>query len=103
MVQSKYKCNLDLLTDTDKEKRDKLLEKLTFSITDINETDKGYNISIFSNVMNLIEIENLKDIESKCCPFLDFEISSEGGYTVLKIIGPEDAKDYIKQEFGLLL
>lgn len=103
MNPSKYVCNLDLLTEPDKEKRGILLERLKFSITDVTETDRGYNISIFSNVMNLIEIENLKEIESRCCPFLDFEISSEGGYTLLKVTGPEDGKDFIKLEFSLLV
>lgn len=103
MNPEQHECNLDLLTEEEKKRRLELLEQLKFSITDVKETDRGYDVSIFSNVMNLIDIDNLKNIESKCCPFLNFDILSEGGYTVLKIIGESDSKEIIRQEFGLLI
>ena len=97
------KCNLDLLTELEKQERANLLEKLKFAITEVHETEDGYDISIFANVLNIIELDKLKNIESKCCPFVDFEIISEGGYTVLKIKGNDNVKDFIKDEFGLIV
>jgi hypothetical protein len=60
MNQDKKRCDLGLLSEDEKDRRSQLLEQLKFSITGIKENDNGYGISIFSNVMNLINIDNLK-------------------------------------------
>jgi len=96
-------CDLSLLSDSEKEKRDELLEKLKFAITDVNETDNGYDISVFSNLYNIIHVDNITQLESKCCTFLNFKVTSEGGYTVIKITGPPGVKEFIVDQFGLIV
>jgi hypothetical protein len=38
-MNENLKCDLDLLTELEKEKRDELFEKLKFAITDVSETE----------------------------------------------------------------
>jgi len=46
-MNESLKCDFSLLSDTEKEKRDELSEKLKFAITDVVETENGYDISVF--------------------------------------------------------
>ena len=96
-------CDLDLLTETEKEKRTELLEKLKFAITDVIETENGYDISVFSNVCNIIDVDNITQLESRCCPCFNFDVISEGGYTIIKVTGPPGVKELIADQFGLMV
>jgi hypothetical protein len=102
-MNESLKCDFSLLSDTEKEKRDELSEKLKFAITNVVETDNGYNISVFSNLYNIIDVDNITQLESKCCPFLNFKVTSEGGYTVIKVTGPPGVKQFIADQFGLMV
>ncbi|HSG31825.1 MAG TPA: hypothetical protein VLB82_09795 [Thermodesulfobacteriota bacterium] len=102
-MSESLKCNLDNLNEQEKEKRDALFDKMKFAITDVIETENGYDISVFSNVVNIIDVDNITQLEKKCCPFLEFDVISEGGYTVIKVSGPPSAKEVIVEQFGLMV
>ena len=102
-MNESLKCDLSLLSETEKEKRDELLDKLKFAITDVVETENGYDISVFSNIYNIIDVGNLTQLESKCCPFFNINVTSEGGYTVIKVTGLPGIKELIVDQFGLMV
>jgi len=97
------KCNIDSLTEQEKEKREELLEKIKFAITELVETENGYDISVVSNLINIIDVEKITDLEKKCCPSLQFDVIFESGYTVIKASGPPGAKELIVEQFGLIV
>lgn len=45
-------------------------------------------------------VRELIDAESKCCPFLGFELGREDGALVLDVSGPEDAEPVIAMLFA---
>ena len=96
-------CNPDALNEQEKEKRNTLFEKMKFAITDVVETEGGYDISVVSNLVNIIDVDNIMVLEKKCCPFLEFDASFDGGYTTIKVTGPEGSKDIIVEQFGLIV
>jgi len=62
----------------------------------------GTILAFFSNIYNIIDVDNITQLESKCCPFLNFKVTSEGGYTVIKVTGPPGVKQFIADQFGLM-
>ncbi|NIP37899.1 MAG: hypothetical protein GWO07_02450 [Candidatus Dadabacteria bacterium] len=96
-------CKLDALSEQEKEKRDTLLEKMKFAITDVVETENGYDISVVSNLINIIDVDNITQLERKCCPFLEFDSVFDGGITTIKVTGPSGTKQLIVEQFGLII
>lgn len=90
------------LTDNELQKRRKsVLSNVAASLIDSQELPDGFRFrfSIDDSILqNLITVINL---ERKCCPFLDFNLSLEAGedFASLDLTGRQGAKEAIKVLF----
>jgi len=90
------------LTDKElQERRQNVLNKIAASLIDSQELSDGFRFrfSIDDSILqNLVMVINL---ERKCCPFLNFKLSSEAGkdFVSLDLTGKRGAKEAIRELF----
>jgi hypothetical protein len=96
-------CDLTAMTGTERLRYAELRTRLEQARETIQELDNGYAFRFVSGAVSFVEVAEFVDKESKCCPFLDFEISleREHGPLCLKITGQEGVKDFLRAEFAV--
>jgi hypothetical protein len=103
-------CRLDALTEAQRERHRKLTALIERSVAGARELPDGYELSLdFSRLPRdshgdpvcVVEIAEWVDLESRCCPFLDFAIGlrSAGERTTLALTGGPGVKEFLKTEF----
>jgi len=100
-TQSKFYCNINALTPTERAHHKQLTEKLIAARKDIVETQKGYEFQFTPANVTLAELGDWVAAEGKCCPFFDFHIDSEraGSLLCLRLTGEDGIKPFIRTEF----
>ncbi|HEX4440241.1 MAG TPA: hypothetical protein VH854_09235 [Thermoanaerobaculia bacterium] len=105
-------CRLDALTAAQRERHRSLSEKLVGAVVSARELADGWEISLdLSKIRDakgspycVIELAEWVDLESRCCPFVDFGIdtSGRGGPVRLRLTGAEGVKELIASEVPML-
>jgi hypothetical protein len=100
-TQTKFYCNIKVLTPDERARHQKLTEKLIAAHTAIIETDKGYEFQFTPASISLAELATWAATESKCCPFFDFhlDLEKEGTLLCLRLTGEQGIKQLIRAEF----
>jgi hypothetical protein len=104
-------CNLRALNDSERDRHHALGEKLR-SVAKVTELPDGYALALDLKKLPMdaqgkpwcvVEVAQWADMESRCCPFLNFGIDLQGkdGFVVLRLTGGEGVKDFLKMELGL--
>jgi hypothetical protein len=98
---SKFFCNINALSPTERAHHKQLTEKLISSRTEIVEGEKGYEFQFNPSVVSIAELADWAAAESKCCPFFDFHIDleHEGTLVCLRLTGARGIKHFIQTEF----
>jgi hypothetical protein len=98
---SKFFCNVNALSTTERAHHKQLTEKLIRSRTEIVEGEKGYEFQFNPSVVSIAELADWAAAESKCCPFFDFHIDleHEGTLMCLRLTGAQGVKHFIQTEF----
>jgi hypothetical protein len=98
-----FYCNAVALDKSERERYDRLIHKLTQARAEAKELPDGYALRLNSDIASLAEVAEWISLESKCCPFFDFEIElqSNRGPLWLKLRGPEGVKPFMRAEFGI--
>ena len=95
-----------------------VIDHLVYATPDIDATvdaqefsyrDAGDRAQVVLNVLSFdaegdrakaaLDIDRLIEAESRCCPFLRFELDTGGDELVLAVSGPEDARPVIEALF----
>ncbi len=101
-------CRLDALTASERERHRLLAETLQRAIVGTSELPDGYEVSVdlarvpgTSRSRPLVQVAQWVDLESRCCPFLDFEISlpGKGRIARLRLTGGQGIKAFLAAEF----
>jgi len=52
----------------------------------------------------VVEVAEWVELESKCCPFLDFgiDVRGEGGVIKLRLTGPPGVREFLEDELALV-
>jgi hypothetical protein len=102
-VQSKFYCNIKVLTPEQRARHKQLSEKLMGAKKEIVETEKGYEFQFSPGDVSLAELAEWVAAESKCCPFFDFHIDleREGKLVCLRLTGEEGIKAFMRAEFKI--
>jgi hypothetical protein len=105
-------CRLDALSPAQRERHSLLAEKLAAAVTTVGELPDGYEISLDLGRIRdaagqpycVVEVAEWVDMESRCCPFLDFGIDAagRGGPVRLRLTGPAGVKDFLADEIPML-
>ncbi len=106
-------CNLFALSDTERDRHHALGEKLMSAVTKVTELPDGYALSLDLKKLPVdaqgkpwcvVEVAQWVEMESRCCPFLDFgiELHGKGGLVTLRLTGGPGVKDFLKTELRLM-
>jgi len=105
-------CDLQALTPADRERHHALTEKLGSAVTRSAELPDGYELTMDLERIKdsrglpycVVEVAEWVDLESRCCPFLDFGILQSGrSHEVrVRLTGGRGAKAFLRQEFAML-
>ena len=105
-------CRLDALTASERERHRLLSDLLQKAAVAASELPQGYDITVDltklpvgdSRSRPLLQLADWVDLESRCCPFLDFEIriSGQGGPVGVRLTGGDGVKAFLRTEFPLL-
>jgi hypothetical protein len=105
-------CNLRALSDAERDRHHVLGEKLMSAMVKVSELPDGYALALDLKKLPpdarglpwcVVEVAQWADLESRCCPFLDFGIDLRGkdGVVTLRLTGGEGVKEFLKDELGV--
>ena len=96
-------CNLGAIAAADRPRYRDLMARLRSAIRESHELQNGYALDLDVAGISLIEVAEWMNMERLCCPFLALELGASGtrGYWTLRVTGPIEAKDLIREEFLL--
>jgi hypothetical protein len=105
-------CRLDALSPAERDRHQRLGEMLRRSVTDTAELSTGYALTLDLSRLPVdakrlpfcvVEVAEWVDLESRCCPFLDFEISlrDKGRHVTLRLTGGSNVKTFLREEMAL--
>ena len=106
-------CRLDALNEAQRERHRRLTALLERAVAGSRELPDGYELALdlsrlprdaHGDPVCVVELAEWADLESRCCPFLDFAIGLRGrdGRTTLALTGGPGVKAFLKMEFPLL-
>jgi MerR family transcriptional regulator, copper efflux regulator len=70
------------------------------SMLDAEVTERGASMRFRAEAE--LRLRRLIAAESKCCPFLEFDLRADGDDLRLSVGGPKDARPIVLELFGLL-
>ena len=105
-------CRLDALTAPQRERQQLLAARLKGAVVGRAELPDGYDLTLdlsripadgHGQPFCVVEVAEWVDLESRCCPFLDFgiDVRGKGGVVGLRLTGPANVKQFLEEEFGL--
>lgn len=100
-TQSRFYCNMNALSHTERIKHVMLAGKLIMLRKEIVELENGYEFQFSPSSVSLADLASWVSAESKCCPFFEFHIDleKEGRLLCLRLTGDEGIKQFIRSEF----
>jgi hypothetical protein len=99
-----FYCNVRAFSPTERSRYNDLARKLSEACVEFRELPDGYALLLLPEKLSLIELAEFVSLESRCCPFFDFDIElvRDNGPLWLKLRGSEGMKPFIRAEFGVL-
>ena len=100
---SGFYCNLNALSPTERARHKQLSDKLWAAWIETKELPDGYAFRLQNGAVSIADLAEWVSLESKCCPFFDFdiELGRDNGPLWLKLRGREGVKQFIVSEFHL--
>ena len=96
-------CDLTIFGDNEKKRQRAVLNELRAKIKTVKELPDGYALDLAYEAYMLPLVAEMISIESRCCPFLVFNLEvKNGGHSItLNLTGGEGVKDVLREEFHL--
>jgi hypothetical protein len=101
--RSPLRCELFVLSDRDRLRRDELVSALGHSLRELYELEQGYGLVFEPSAGTLAELVEFIALERLCCPFLNFQLNvqSDNGPVRLEMTGREGVKQFLTTELGI--
>jgi hypothetical protein len=101
--QTAFFCDLTALNAEQRERYQEVRAQLQKTVQEIREVANGYAFRHPAEISVLLLLAEFIDLESRCCPFLDFrlEVKTERGPAWLVLTGPEGVKEFLRAELGI--
>jgi hypothetical protein len=105
-------CRLDALKPAERDRHHLLSGLLRSAVTDRAELADGFELTLDltrlpadakGSPFCFAEVAEWAELESRCCPFLDFQIGlrDKGRVVTLRLTGGEKVKMFLREELGL--
>lgn len=94
-------CNLSVFTPAERAQHRTLIALLKGAIAERRELPDGYGFRLSRETISLEQLAAWAALESKCCPFFDFELElgpQPAGHLWLRLRGGEGVKEFIHLE-----
>ena len=103
-VDVPFVCNMTALSETQRTRYRKILEKLNDSRQSIKELGDGYAFRFKYDSQLILEAAEFIVFERLCCPFFDFELAVKQNTNRLwlRLRGQEGTKEFIRAEFNIV-
>src|SRR5215469_12399428 len=90
-------CNLKAFTPEERVTWRKLIDEVKQAETPARELPNGHVFKIETSRISIARVAEWIDLERKCCPFLNFQLSLEGsnGAMTLALTGGHGVKEFI--------
>ena len=90
-------CNLDALSETERQRRPALAASVRERVVDTHETERGFRLRLSPDAALLRDALDLICLERRCCPFLEMKLvfTGENGPVYFDIEGNADAKAFL--------
>src|SRR2546425_1194190 len=100
--ESPFACNLKAMNSEERKRYDQISKQLLESVEERRELPDGYALRLGKSI-SIATAAEWTDLESKCCPFFDFQLERrrEHGPLWLKLTGRPGVKQFIREEFKL--
>jgi len=101
--RSPLSCDLFVLSDRDRVRREDLVSALGHSLRELYELENGYGMVFEPSASTLAELVEFIALERLCCPFLNFElrVAEENGPVRLEMTGRDGVKQFLTTELGI--
>jgi hypothetical protein len=99
-ADSPFACNLKAISPELRKHHEEHTVALFTAVAERHELKDGFEFRL-SNSVSLPEAAEWVELESKCCPFFDFQLERkrEGGPLWLRLTGRPGVKQFIHEEF----
>ncbi|MCW3061078.1 MAG: hypothetical protein JWQ02_2899 [Capsulimonas sp.] len=96
-------CNLGVFSDEEHARYAVAVRQLGEANLGVDDLPDGYSFRYPAGRTILLAIAEFVALESRCCPFFDFEVSipKNGGSVSLRIMGGEGVKPFIREELKI--
>jgi hypothetical protein len=97
-------CNLGALSRAERARHLELIALLKDKVSEMREASDGYAFRYAPEL--LPRLAEWTMLETKCCPFIDFQLELEpqpGGSAWLRLRGDEDVKEFVRTDFKPLI
>jgi thiol-disulfide isomerase/thioredoxin len=101
---SRIVCNLGAFTKAERARHIQLIAMLKDKVAQMREVERGYAFRYSADLVQ--PLAEWITLETKCCPFLDFELELEpqpGGAAWLRLLGDDEVKEFIRTDFKPLI
>jgi len=101
--QAPFACNLKAFQPEQRQRWRLLLDKVYAAVNEHRELPDGYTFRIDASRMPLSEAAEWIDLERRCCPFFNFELSVRGqdGTVWLSLKGRPGVKAFIEADMPM--
>ena len=97
-------CNLGVFTKAERARHLELIAMLKDRVGEMREVNGGYAFRYPPEL--LAPLAEWSALESRCCPFIDFQLELEpqpGGSAWIRLLGDDDVKEFIRSDFQPLI
>lgn len=106
-------CNPDALSAQERDRHDRLADKLKSAVVATAELPDGYEITLDlghlpvdsrGKAFCVVEVAEWVEMEARCCPFLEFgiDVRGKGGPVKLRLTGDQQVKAFLKNGLPLV-
>lgn len=103
MTDNPFICNLNALSDSQKERYEVLTRQLNTSRQAIKELNDGYAFRFKADSQMILDTAEFIVYERLCCPFFNFELMVESDINRLwlSLRGQSGIKEFLRSEFNI--
>lgn len=97
-------CNLGVFTKAERARHRELIVVLKDKVGEMREVPGGYAFRYPPELLG--QLAEWTALESKCCPFIDFQLELEpqpSGSAWLRLLGDDEVKEFIRTDFKPLI
>ena len=93
-------CNLSTFTPEERKRHSSLAQSLRSAVSSVHGVADGYEVVLESPSAIVSELSEFLRLESRCCPFLVFDVSEGEDHTSVRITGPAGTREFLEAEYG---